>query len=82
MKILFSYSNGDSQLHLIPENQREKAQINLFREDSSYIKIGTPPQNPEGITFYTSVHGIEKKEEKPLIDQDYKPLKTLGKKDG
>lgn len=53
MKISFNYTNGNSQLILLPENSREQLQINLFRENAGEIKIATPPSTPEGLMFIT-----------------------------
>jgi hypothetical protein len=53
MKISFHFENGTSKLIVIPENEREKSQINLFRTWAGEIKVSTPPGTPEGIMLST-----------------------------
>ncbi len=53
MKTIFRFENGNSQLMLIPENEREKRQCQLFTENAGDIKLGNSPGSPESLMFTT-----------------------------
>jgi hypothetical protein len=53
MKTIFRFENGNSQLMLIPESEREKRQCQLFNENSGEIKLSNSPGSPESLMFTT-----------------------------
>lgn len=53
MKSIFRYENGNSQLMLIPENERERKQCQLFMENAGGVKLSNAPGVPESLMFST-----------------------------